>query len=223
VSDAEGNEATAKWSFTVEFDTVPPNITVVSPQGEARVEETHVTDRKPVISASYTDDLSGVDETSVKLWLDGAPVTPDQVSKTQVIFTPKADLAYGRHTVKVEASDLATPTVNTATLEWSFIVEDTKVRIIQARNFPNPFATSTKIGFTLSRQANVTIEIYDMSMRLVRQLVRDETKEAGVVEYSWDGKTTEGDELARGVYFGQIILHSELKPESTVLKMALTR
>jgi hypothetical protein len=182
-----------------------------------------VNDRKPIISATYTDDLSGVDEKSVKFWLDNNPVVPDRVSTTQVIFTPKTDLVYGRHTVKLEVSDLATPKVNTATLEWSFIVEDTKLRIINARNFPNPFVTSTKIAFTLSRQARVTIEIYDMTMRLVRQLAQDELKEAGIVEFTWDGKTGEGDDLARGVYFCQIIIQSELKPEAAVLKMALTR
>jgi methionine-rich copper-binding protein CopC len=219
VTDKSGNPASAKWSFTVEFDTVPPSVTVVSPQAEARVIE-----RKPVISAIYTDSLSGVDETSVKLWLDGTPVVNPKVSATQVSFMPQTELAYGLHTVKLEVSDLATPKVNTATQEWTFRVEDPRVKILDARNFPNPFLDKTTIVFTLTRQAKVTIKIYDMTMRLVRTVVQDEFREAEEnVKYPWDGKTDVGEDLARGVYFCQIIIHSELKPESAVLKLALTR
>jgi len=219
VTDKSGNSASAKWIFTVEFDTVPPSVTVVSPQAEARVIE-----RKPMISAIYTDSLSGVDETSVKFWLDGTPVVNPKVSATQVSFTPQTELAYGLHTVKLEVSDLATPKVNTAVQEWTFRVEDPRVKILDARNFPNPFLDKTTIVFTLTRQAKVTIKIYDMTMRLVRTLVQDEFREAEEnVKYPWDGKTDTGEGLARGVYFCQIIIHSELNPESAVLKLALTR
>ncbi|MBI1928589.1 hypothetical protein HYR99_30645, partial [Candidatus Poribacteria bacterium] len=219
VTDKSGNSASTKWSFTVEFDTVPPSVTVVSPQAEARVIE-----RKPMISAIYTDSLSGVDETSVKFWLDGTPAVNPKVSATQVSFTPQTELAYGLHTVKLEVSDLATPKVNTATQEWTFRVEDPRVKILDARNFPNPFLDKTTIVFTLTRQAKVTIKIYDMTMRLVRTLVQDEFREAEEnVKYPWDGKTDADEDLARGVYFCQIIIHSELNPESAVLKLALTR
>ena len=95
--------------------------------------------------------------------------------------------------------------------------------MVNPRNFPNPFASATTIAFTLAQQAKITIEIYDMTSRLVRPLVQDEQREAGPVAIQWDGKTTEGDDLARGVYFCQITVHSSLEPEAFVLKMALIR
>jgi hypothetical protein len=216
-ADVTGNRTSATWSFTVEFDTVAPSITVVAPQGEARVAEP-----RPTITATYTDNVSGVDVESIKLWVDGDAVDPDKATATQVVFTPKMDLALGRHAVRVEVADLA-PSTNRATQEWSFIVESDD-GIVDARNFPNPFADSTTIAFTLSKQARVTIEIYDMTSRLVAQLAQDELREAGPAEFRWDGKTTAGgDVLARGVYFCQIIMHSDLKPEAAVLKMGLMR
>jgi flagellar hook assembly protein FlgD len=124
--------------------------------------------------------------------------------------------------VRLEVSDLA-PTPNTATQEWNFIVESDKFVMVNARNFPNPFTSTTTIAFTLAKQGRVTIEIFDMAGRFVRELASDELMEAGPVRLQWNGTTAEGDELARGVYFYQITVKSELKPETVVKKMALMR
>ena len=219
VKDVRGNEASVQWAFTVEFDTIPPVITTATPQGEARI-----TERKPLISAAYTDDASGIDTKSVKLWVDGKPVTPTKVTTSQVTYLPIADLNYGRRTVKLEVSDLATRKPNKTTHEWSFYVEAKTTRIVDARPIPNPFKDSTTITFTLSRQSRVTVELYDMSSRLVRTLVRGTMYDVGdASKIVWDGKTDTGEDLARGVYFCRIVLDSELTPESKVLKLALTR
>ena len=219
VKDVRGNEASVKWAFTVEFDTIPPVITTATPQGEARI-----TERKPLISAAYTDDISGIDTKSVKLWVDGKPVTPTKVTTSQVTYLPIADLNYGRRTVKLEVSDLATRKQNKTTHEWSFYVEAKTTRIVDARPIPNSFKDSTTITFTLSRQSRVTVELYDMSSRLVRTLVRGTMYDVGdASKIVWDGKTDTGEDLARGVYFCRIVLDSELTPESKVLKLALTR
>jgi hypothetical protein len=51
--DAAGNSSSTNWTFTVEFDIVPPIITIISPQDGART-----TEIRPMISASYSDNLS---------------------------------------------------------------------------------------------------------------------------------------------------------------------
>ena len=221
VKDRSQNTASASWSFTVEFDTVPPSITVVAPQGESRIGE----ERRPIITASYTDNAAGVDADSVVLMLDGNPVVPTAVSTSQVVYTPPADLDFGRHTVRLEVSDLAAPNVNTAIHEWSFVLEDGKGPVFRGvlRNYPNPFKDNTKVSFTLARESTVSIEIYDITGRLVRVLAQDEVREAGGNEFPWDGKTSTGDVLARGVYFGQIMVTSEPTPEFIVVRMALLR
>ena len=212
VTDMRGNQASSKWQFTVELDTIPPSVTITRPAQE------HTENRRPTISATYTDDLSGVDGQSIKLWLDDDPVDPDEMSITQVMFTPSSDLEFGQHTVKLEVSDTA-PTPNTAVQEWSFFVE--RIGIANARNYPNPFEGETTIAFRLSRQASVTVRIYDFTGRLVAEPATNLLEGAGPVEIAWSGDTSAGDNLARGVYFCHILMESELEPQSAILKMAI--
>ena len=212
LADMRGNKASGQWQFTVELDTIPPAITITRPMQE------HTENRRPIISASYTDVLSGVDAESVKISLDGSAIEPDAVSETQVMFTPEFDLTFGQHTVKLEVSDLA-PSANTAVQEWSFFVE--RMGIANARNYPNPFEDDTTIAFRISRQASITVQIYDFTGRLVAEPISNSVREAGPVEIPWDGQTNAGDSLARGVYFCHILMESELEPQSTILKMAI--
>ena len=220
-TDNAGNPSSIKWNFTVVLDTVPPVISIISPMGESNVLE-----RQPVISASYTDAISGIDQSSVRLFVDSEDVTSKvEVSNTRVSYTSASDLAFGRHTVKIEVSDLATPTANTASQEWTFMVESRDgIALLYPRNYPNPFEEATTVAFTLTRGSSVSIEVYDAAMRLVVQLKDNQYMEAGEHQVRWDGKTAgAGDDLARGVYFCQIIVESSLKPEYGLLKMALTR
>ena len=212
LADMRGNKASGQWQFTVELDTIPPAITITRPMQE------HTENRRPTISASYTDNLSGVDAESITLSLDGAAVEPDAVSETQVMFTPEFDLTFGQHTVKLEVSDLA-PSANTAVQEWSFFVE--RMGIANARNYPNPFDGDTTIALRISRQASITVQIYDFTGRLVAEPISNSVREAGPVEIPWDGQTNAGDSLARGVYFCHILMESELEPQSVILKMAI--
>jgi flagellar hook assembly protein FlgD len=95
--------------------------------------------------------------------------------------------------------------------------------IMNPRNYPNPFQGNTTIAFTLTQQSQVTIRIFDFSGRLVKTLKNNEVMEAGNTKIAWDGKSEDGDDLARGVYLGLIIMKTELEPQRAVLKMALTR
>ena len=212
LADMRGNKASGQWQFTVELDTIPPSITITRPMQE------HTENRRPTVSASYTDNLSGVDAESITLSLDGAAIEPDAVSETQVMFTPTFDLTFGQHTVKLEVSDMA-PSANTAVQEWSFFVE--RMGIANARNYPNPFDGDTTIALRISRQASITVQIYDFTGRLVASPISNSVREAGPVEIEWDGQTSAGDNLARGVYFCHILMESELEPQSAILKMAI--
>lgn len=215
-SDNAGNSSSAQWSFTVEFDVIPPVVTIISPQDGVRM-----TERKPVISATYSDNLAGVDPTSVKLTVDGQSVTA-KATETQVTYTPADDLDIGPHTVVLNVSDNDD---NEATQEWSFVVEYEKGLIMNARNYPNPFPGNTKIAFLLSKQAQVTIKIFDFSGRLVNGTLADnELMEAGLQDIAWDGKSEAGDDLTSGVYFCLIIMKTdELEAQRAVLRMALSR
>ena len=237
-TDTIGNSATAKGTFSVDFDTAAPVITMSSPQQDARL-----TERRPTISITYADAESGVDTDSIRFVLDDQLInlTPQQKSASQVVYVPLAELAYGQHNVKLEVSDMAhkegnvsdkngdARKANMAVHEFSFFVESEEGPVLAARpiNAPNPFKENTRISFTLTRQSTVSIVIYDMTLRPVRVLVDNEVWDAG--EYigknaiGWDGTTTGGEDLARGIYFCQIMVAEGFEPEYAILKLALTR
>ena len=237
-TDTIGNSATAKGVFTIDFDTAAPIITMASPQNEARL-----TNRRPQISIAYADAESGVDVDSIRFVLDDKLINlaPNQKSASQVLYTPPADLAFGQHTVKLEVSDMAHKEgnvsektkgaleANMAVHEFTFFVESEEGPVLASRpiNAPNPFKENTRISFTLTRQSTVSIVIYDSTLRPVRVLVDNEVWDAG--EYTgkaaigWDGTTTGGEDLARGIYFCQIVVADGFEPEYAILKLALTR
>ncbi|MBD3182109.1 T9SS type A sorting domain-containing protein, partial [Candidatus Poribacteria bacterium] len=71
--------------------------------------------------------------------------------------------------------------------------------------YPNPFNPdigNVNIRYSLNRDTNVTIEVYDISGDLVTTLIEGEPKYQAI-EYaeSWDGKNDNGDIVANGVYF----------------------
>jgi hypothetical protein len=72
-------------------------------------------------------------------------------------------------------------------------------------NFPNPFNPETWIPFSIAKEADVTIYIYDMQGQLVRSLDlghrptgRYFTKERAA---HWDGRNDHGERVASGPYF----------------------
>ncbi|NLP09705.1 T9SS type A sorting domain-containing protein [bacterium] len=67
-------------------------------------------------------------------------------------------------------------------------------------NFPNPFNSATRIVYQLDRRQKVTIEIYDLSGRLVRTLVNAE-QSAGEHVAGWDGNDQSLRAMPSGVYF----------------------
>jgi len=78
---------------------------------------------------------------------------------------------------------------------------------------PNPFSPNqgelARLFFSLSRDAKLSIRIYDFASRLVRTLV-EEGSFAGQMNHgeNWDGTDEDGQPVANGVYFYRIELDS---------------
>jgi hypothetical protein len=69
------------------------------------------------------------------------------------------------------------------------------------QNAPNPFHPTTTIRFDLPQRAPVSLRIYDVAGRLVRNLVAGSTLEAGPHEAAWNGQSESGQRLGAGLYF----------------------
>lgn len=65
---------------------------------------------------------------------------------------------------------------------------------------PNPFNPSTTIQYSLAAQSSVSIVVYDVAGRLVRELV-NRTEPAGARRATWEGVDAQGVPVASGVYF----------------------
>jgi hypothetical protein len=71
------------------------------------------------------------------------------------------------------------------------------------QNFPNPFRPVTTIRYTLDRDAEVSLKIYDVRGAVVRVLHRGRQEE-GAHSFQWDGRSEDGRRVATGVYFYQL-------------------
>ncbi len=69
------------------------------------------------------------------------------------------------------------------------------------QNHPNPFNPSTTISFTLPSASPVSLKIYDVSGKVVRDLVSGQTMEEGTQQVMWDGRDDDGQVVSAGVYF----------------------
>jgi hypothetical protein len=70
-------------------------------------------------------------------------------------------------------------------------------------NYPNPFNSSTIILFELSKRAEVTLMIYDITGRKIRTLISSAYL-AGSHQIQWDGRDDSGNAVASGIYVYRI-------------------
>ena len=70
-------------------------------------------------------------------------------------------------------------------------------------NYPNPFNPTTQIRFSLPKNEDVKIEVYDVLGRLTKVLV-NKKMEIGTHEITWDGTNNNGERVATGLYLYRI-------------------
>ena len=71
------------------------------------------------------------------------------------------------------------------------------------QNYPNPFNPSTTISFDIYEASKVSLSIFDLNGRLVKNLMNGNLG-AGTYNIDWNGKSTKGLSVAGGVYFYSI-------------------
>ena len=108
-------------------------------------------------------------------------------------------------------------TVTTTDIHNAYLTLQLRVGDVQpkdtllAQNFPNPFNPETWIPYQLSTSADVTIQIYDISGRLVRTLELGWKPTGAYMTRSsaayWDGRNELGERVASGPYFYTLQTH----------------
>ncbi len=85
--------------------------------------------------------------------------------------------------------------------------------------FPNPFNPQTTIAFDLPRQTAVTLRVFDVSGRLVRELIGGAIIAEGHNEIVWDGRDDSGQRVSSGTY----LYNLEAGDYSETKRMALVK
>ncbi|GEM_PF-5244075 len=116
---------TALRHTAIPSDRTPPVITGLQPANGA-----FLAHARPVLSAAYSDALSGIDTASVVLLLDGQNRTAQvAVTASGISFSPATDLAEGTHTVSLTVKDKSG---NAASAQASWTVDVTRPLIVVA-------------------------------------------------------------------------------------------
>ncbi len=74
---------------------------------------------------------------------------------------------------------------------------------LNATNYPNPFNPETTISYDISKQGNVSVDIYNLKGQKVKSLL-NETQEAGQYKIIWQGDNEDGKQVSSGNYFYKV-------------------
>ncbi len=77
------------------------------------------------------------------------------------------------------------------------------------QNYPNPFPSSTILEYTLSRTEIVSLGIYDISGRLIQNLIDRRQVNPGIHQCVWTGNDRDGKNLPSGLYLAILKLSSD--------------
>lgn len=70
-------------------------------------------------------------------------------------------------------------------------------------NYPNPFNHNTTISYSLPKDGDVTVNIFNIKGQLVKKLV-SESKKSGAYNVSWNGDDQAGKKASSGLYFARM-------------------
>ena len=148
--------------------------------------------------ASFAAPLSGFGGGTGIVFASGFLASQSDSSFSLILATPSG------YSVSLPATPTALSTIA------DNIVSPSVFKLKQ--NYPNPFNPSTSIDFEVFESSEVSLSVYDLSGRLVKNLLSSNLN-SGAYSVEWNGKNTNGVSAAAGVYF-----YSISSKESTIIK-----
>jgi hypothetical protein len=92
------------------------------------------------------------------------------------------------------------------------------------QNYPNPFSYKTTIKYLIAGLADkVSLRIYDVSGRVVKDFTKVLNPEPGVYSVVWDGRDDQGRLLPSGIYFCELITQNKARMNRFTKKLILQR
>lgn len=168
----------------------------------------------------------GTPEGEIRVWLDNEPYRDlsqnfvydlDSDTSGTAEYAPR--LAAGSHLLTVRAYDCFG---NYTTLKQSFRVAETNSSLEMIYNYPNPTSGGTWFTFQLPEAADVSIKIFTVSGRNIRNIEARGLR-PGYQQIYWDGLDRSGDRLANGVYLYKITMNGQTHQDSQFNKIVIMR
>lgn len=104
-------------------------------------------------------------------------------------------------------------------IEGLSTVNETLINEFQlSQNYPNPFNPDTRIDYTLLRESDVSIKLFDMMGKEIKSFNRN-SQTPGKYSIQWNGLDNFGNQVSSGIYLYQI----NTKNSSLTKKMILLR
>ena len=175
-----------------------------------------ITDSTSIILKLNDSLISNLNNPSMKVYFNNT--NPKMV----IEYTPK--LADGEYFINIKGKNPLGVSTDSAGITKRFLVS-TEVKLFEVYNFPNPFSSSTYFTFKLTQIPDeLKIRIFSVAGRLIRVIY----KKSNELNYDfnriyWDGRDSQGDLLANGVYFYKIIMKKGDKTENVTQKLAIIR
>ena len=193
-----------------DFVSSAPRIVVRLPRSEAE-------------SPRFTEFF--VDDKPVNQPTPGIRETRTQSVGEEVAFV--AQLAEGRHELRVRSMQ-ASMLGGVDTADYRIVVRVmNELQILQPYNYPNPFSGDTYFTFVVTGSRppeELTIRIFTVTGRKIREIaVQGSNLQVGFNRIYWDGRDTDGDEVANGYYFYQLTAKGQGKVETAIEKLAKVR
>jgi hypothetical protein len=133
------------------------------------------------------------------------------------------DNNYGEPKFKLDDGNSLTPMTVTGGLYYQPISVDDEKNVLPYEislepNYPNPFNMDTKISFGLPERTDVSLDVYDILGRKIKNLTAGNL-DAGRYTYSWNGIDETGNEVTSGIYFYRLkTADNELTGKMVLLK-----
>ncbi|MBN2215276.1 MAG: DUF362 domain-containing protein [Bacteroidales bacterium] len=87
-------------------------------------------------------------------------------------------------------------------------------------NYPNPFTSSTTIGYSLKASADIRLNIYNLKGEKVRTLI-NQYQSAGTFEINWNGRNDNNLRVASGTYIYRMEINTGKETVSQSRQMLL--
>ncbi len=190
---------------------------------------------------SVAIDSSPAGDTIVLETEPGFTIARNDVRSLVLMVDLRPDAPVGNYVVTLNDSTfLAARDYNLATAVWPRVDGGYPIRSAELSvsagalegsftNYPNPFNPDTdaltRIGFTLSADAHVDIEMFTITGERIAVIAADDFRMAGVHEAdTWDGRNRVGATVLPGTYFCRITArYSDGRVEEFRRKVALVR